>query len=195
MIFTFYTPYCRIVHAVSMKKQTTKIHGGMLIVIRLSSDNNNHPTIHFLSPLILHTGSQASQSLSHLITIYEILSFCIYEIQSHTSVFCTINCFFLTAHPFFSQVDTSLAHFVCSVVARILAFTNSCVNPIALCLLSKTFQKQFNQQLCCCCRTIPKLSLRSPTQCNTRGTSVRSTHQSVASLNINGRWLYQEDGV
>lgn len=119
----------------------------------------------------------------------------VYMKYSHTLLILEYNLLLLTADPFFPQVDTSLAHFVCSVVARILAFTNSCVNPIALCLLSKTFQKQFNQQLCCCCRTIPKLSSRSPTQCNTRGTSVRSTHQSVASLSINGRWLYQEDGV
>lgn len=50
----------------------------------------------------------------------------------------------------YSQVDTSLLHFICSVCARILAFTNSCINPFALYLLSKSFQKQFNKQLCCC---------------------------------------------
>ncbi|TKS69648.1 Gastrin-releasing peptide receptor [Collichthys lucidus] len=96
----------------------------------------------------------------------------------------------------YSQVDTSLVHFVCSVVARILAFTNSCLNPFALYLLSKTFQKQFNQQLCCCCRKIFKRSSQSPTHFNTRLTSVRSTHHSMASLSmINGRRLYQEDCV
>ncbi|KAE8297476.1 Gastrin-releasing peptide receptor [Larimichthys crocea] len=96
----------------------------------------------------------------------------------------------------YSQVDTSLVHFVCSVVARILAFTNSCLNPFALYLLSKTFQKQFNQQLCCCCRMIFKRSSQSPTHFNTRLTSVRSTHHSMASLSmINGRRLYQEDCV
>ncbi|KAA8595867.1 hypothetical protein FQN60_011158, partial [Etheostoma spectabile] len=93
----------------------------------------------------------------------------------------------------YSQVDTSLFHFVCSVVARILAFTNSCLNPFALYLLSETFQKQFNQQLCCCCRVILKCSLQSPTYFNTHVTSVRSTHHSVASLSIiNGRRIYQE---
>ncbi|XP_039991042.1 gastrin-releasing peptide receptor [Xiphias gladius] len=96
----------------------------------------------------------------------------------------------------YSQVDTSLVHFVCSVVARILAFTNSCLNPFALYLLSKTFKKQFNQQLCCCCRMILKHSSQSPTHFNTRVTSVRSTHYSVASLSmINGRQIYQEDYV
>lgn len=93
------------------------------------------------------------------------------------------------------QVDTSLVHFVCSVAARILAFTNSCINPFALYLLSKTFQKQFNQQLCCCCRSVLRHSSQSPTHYNTRVTSVRSTHHSMASLSINGRCLYQEDCV
>lgn len=94
------------------------------------------------------------------------------------------------------QVDTSLVHFVCSVIARILAFTNSCLNPFALYLLSETFQKQFNQQLSCCCRVILKCSLQSPTHLNTHVTSVRSTHHSMASLSIiNGRRIYQEDCV
>ncbi|XP_030269379.1 gastrin-releasing peptide receptor isoform X2 [Sparus aurata] len=94
----------------------------------------------------------------------------------------------------YSQVDTSLVHFVCSVIARILAFTNSCLNPFALYLLSKTFQKQFNQHLCCCCRVILRRSSQSSTHYNTRVTSVRSTHHSVASLSmINGVRLYAVD--
>ncbi|GLD55960.1 gastrin-releasing peptide receptor [Lates japonicus] len=96
----------------------------------------------------------------------------------------------------YSQVDTSLVHFVCSIAARILAFTNSCLNPFALYLLSKTFKTQFNQQLCCCCRMILKHYTQSPTHYNTHVTSVRSTHYSVASLSmINGRQIYQEDCV
>uniref|UniRef100_A0A3B3US84 Gastrin-releasing peptide receptor n=2 Tax=Poecilia TaxID=8080 RepID=A0A3B3US84_9TELE len=96
----------------------------------------------------------------------------------------------------YSQVDTSLGHFVFSIVARILAFTNSCMNPFALYLLSKSFKKQFNQQLCCCCHVTFKHSPQSPTHYNTRMTSVHSTHHSVASLTmINGRQLCQEDYV
>ncbi|XP_071345520.1 gastrin-releasing peptide receptor-like [Trachinotus anak] len=49
----------------------------------------------------------------------------------------------------YNQVDTSLGHFIASVCARILAFTNSCVNPFALYLMSKSFSKHFNKQLCC----------------------------------------------
>ena len=65
----------------------------------------------------------------------------------------------------YDQVDTSLGHFIASVCARILAFTNSCVNPFALYLMSKSFSKHFNKQLCC----------MSPR---------RLTHQSSASTNI-----------
>lgn len=93
------------------------------------------------------------------------------------------------------QVDTSMAHFVGSIIARILAFTNSCLNPFALYLMSKSFKKQFNQHLCCCCRTVLKHPLPSPINYTGRVTSVRSTHHSVASLSINSRWLYQEDCV
>ncbi|XP_015226729.1 PREDICTED: gastrin-releasing peptide receptor [Cyprinodon variegatus] len=96
----------------------------------------------------------------------------------------------------YSQVDISLGHFICSVIARILAFTNSCINPFALYLLSKSFKKQFNQQLLCCCHFMLKHSQQSPTHYNTRMTSIHSTHHSVASLTmINGRQLYQEDYV
>ncbi|KAF0026574.1 hypothetical protein F2P81_021311 [Scophthalmus maximus] len=49
----------------------------------------------------------------------------------------------------YDQVDTSLGHFLASVCARILAFANSCVNPFALYLMSKSFSKHFNKQLCC----------------------------------------------
>ncbi|XP_033985024.1 gastrin-releasing peptide receptor-like [Trematomus bernacchii] len=50
----------------------------------------------------------------------------------------------------YDQVDTSLGHFIASVCARILAFINSCVNPFALYLMSKSFRKHFNKQLLCC---------------------------------------------
>ncbi|XP_040913588.1 gastrin-releasing peptide receptor-like [Toxotes jaculatrix] len=49
----------------------------------------------------------------------------------------------------YDQVDTSLGHFFASLCARIMAFTNSCVNPFALYLMSKSFSKHFKKQLCC----------------------------------------------
>lgn len=84
----------------------------------------------------------------------------------------------------YTEVDTSMAHFIASVCARILAFTNSCVNPFALYLLSKSFRKQFNKQLCCCC---PSISLRSQSsrRHNTRLSSLKSTqNHSVASFSL-----------
>uniref|UniRef100_A0A671NX76 Gastrin-releasing peptide receptor n=1 Tax=Sinocyclocheilus anshuiensis TaxID=1608454 RepID=A0A671NX76_9TELE len=74
----------------------------------------------------------------------------------------------------YTEVDTSMAHFISSVCARILAFTNSCVNPFALYLLSKSFRKQFNKQLCCCC---PSILLRSQStrRNNMRLSSIKST--------------------
>ncbi|CAL9690077.1 unnamed protein product [Knipowitschia caucasica] len=50
----------------------------------------------------------------------------------------------------YDQADTSLGHFIASVSARILAFTNSCVNPFALYLMSKSFSKHFSKQILCC---------------------------------------------
>ncbi|XP_053732758.1 gastrin-releasing peptide receptor-like [Synchiropus splendidus] len=70
----------------------------------------------------------------------------------------------------YDKADTSLAHFIASVCARILAFTNSCVNPFALYLMSKTFRKHFNKQLLCTHhrhRPPPSLS-----RTNTRTTTV-----------------------
>ncbi|XP_068186155.1 gastrin-releasing peptide receptor-like [Antennarius striatus] len=49
----------------------------------------------------------------------------------------------------YDQVDTSLSHFIASVCARILAFTNSCVNPYALIVMSKSFSRHFRKQLLC----------------------------------------------
>ncbi|XP_068457902.1 gastrin-releasing peptide receptor-like [Clinocottus analis] len=69
----------------------------------------------------------------------------------------------------YGQVDTSLAHFIGSVCARILAFSNSCVNPFALYLMSKRFRKHFNQQLLCCSRPG---GLSSPSSGSTTTTTV-----------------------
>uniref|UniRef100_A0A673M6I0 Gastrin-releasing peptide receptor n=1 Tax=Sinocyclocheilus rhinocerous TaxID=307959 RepID=A0A673M6I0_9TELE len=84
----------------------------------------------------------------------------------------------------YTEVDTSMAHFISSVCARILAFTNSCVNPFALYLLCKSFRKQFNKQLCCCCPSILMHS-QSARRNNTRLSSIKSTqNHSVASFSL-----------
>ncbi|MCI4393273.1 hypothetical protein PGIGA_G00155660 [Pangasianodon gigas] len=96
----------------------------------------------------------------------------------------------------YSEVDTSMMHFVTSVAARILAFTNSCVNPFALYLLSKSFQKQFNKHICCCCPPLP-LHMHSTVRGNTHMSSLKSTqNHTVASFSlINGNHGCHEGSV
>lgn len=86
----------------------------------------------------------------------------------------------------YSEVDTSVLHFISSICARILAFTNSCVNPFALYLLSKSFRKQFNNQLFCC-RARLLIRSQSMARSTTRMTSLKSTNHSLATFSlING---------
>ncbi|KAM4693159.1 neuromedin-B receptor [Discoglossus pictus] len=49
----------------------------------------------------------------------------------------------------YNEIDPSLGHMIITLVARILSFSNSCVNPFALYLLSESFRRHFNSQLCC----------------------------------------------
>ncbi|XP_008068407.1 bombesin receptor subtype-3 [Carlito syrichta] len=61
-------------------------------------------------------------------------------------------------HSFTHQTpaDPSAIHFVVTIFSRVLAFSNSCVNPFALYWLSKTFQKHFKAQLFCCKAVLPE---------------------------------------
>lgn len=61
-----------------------------------------------------------------------------------------------------TYVDPSAIHFVVTIVSRILAFSNSCVNPFALYWLSKTFQQHFKAQLFCCKAELPELPADTP---------------------------------
>ncbi|XP_019612188.2 neuromedin-B receptor [Rhinolophus sinicus] len=49
----------------------------------------------------------------------------------------------------YNQIDPSLGHMIVTLVARVLSFCNSCVNPFALYLLSESFRRHFNSQLFC----------------------------------------------
>ncbi|KAG8444401.1 hypothetical protein GDO86_009548 [Hymenochirus boettgeri] len=49
----------------------------------------------------------------------------------------------------YSEIDSSMGHMIITLVARVLSFYNSCVNPFALYLLSESFRRHFNNQLCC----------------------------------------------
>ncbi|KAM4818271.1 bombesin receptor subtype-3 [Thomomys bottae] len=55
-----------------------------------------------------------------------------------------------------SYADPSSVPFLVTIFSRVLAFSNSCVNPFALYWLSKTFQKQFKAQLFCCKAELPE---------------------------------------
>ncbi|XP_004643214.1 bombesin receptor subtype-3 [Octodon degus] len=64
-----------------------------------------------------------------------------------------------------SYVDPSAIHFIVTIFSRVLAFSNSCVNPFALYWLSKTFQEHFKAQLFCCKGQLPEPPLAA-TQLN-----------------------------
>ncbi|XP_075872633.1 neuromedin-B receptor [Nelusetta ayraudi] len=49
----------------------------------------------------------------------------------------------------YQQMDLSLRHLVVTLLARVLSFSSSCVNPFALYLLSESFRRHFNSQLRC----------------------------------------------
>uniref|UniRef100_A0A3B4WRC5 Neuromedin-B receptor n=1 Tax=Seriola lalandi dorsalis TaxID=1841481 RepID=A0A3B4WRC5_SERLL len=49
----------------------------------------------------------------------------------------------------YHQMDLSLAHLIITLLARVLSFSSSCVNPFALYLLSESFRRHFNSQLRC----------------------------------------------
>lgn len=55
-------------------------------------------------------------------------------------------------------MDSSAIHFIVTIFSRVLAFSNSCVNPFALYWLSKTFQQHFKAQLFCCKAEAPEPS-------------------------------------
>ncbi|ETE67668.1 Gastrin-releasing peptide receptor, partial [Ophiophagus hannah] len=96
----------------------------------------------------------------------------------------------------YSEVDTSVLHFITSLCARILAFINSCINPFALYLLSKSFRKQFNHQLSCY-KTRLLIRSQSTARSTTRMTSFKSTNQQsmITFSFINGNHNCHEENA
>ncbi|KAM9701119.1 neuromedin-B receptor-like [Menidia menidia] len=47
------------------------------------------------------------------------------------------------------QPDLSLTHLLLTLTARPLSFCSSCLNPLALCLLSHSFRQHFSRRLRC----------------------------------------------
>lgn len=95
----------------------------------------------------------------------------------------------------YSKIDPSTGHMVVTLVARVLSFCNSCVNPFALYFLSESFRRHFNNQLCCWRkgqqeRPASYLRNSSAVQMASLKSNARNTATSVTQLN--GHNLKQE---
>ncbi|KFO32251.1 neuromedin-B receptor [Fukomys damarensis] len=80
----------------------------------------------------------------------------------------------------YKEIDPSLGHMIVTLVARVLSFCNSCVNPFALYLLSESFRKHFNSQLCCGKKPYPERS----TSCLLSSSAVRMTSLKSNAKNL-----------
>ncbi|KAM9564467.1 neuromedin-B receptor [Guaruba guarouba] len=95
----------------------------------------------------------------------------------------------------YNEIDPSTGHMVVTLVARVLSFCNSCVNPFALYFLSESFRRHFNNQLCCRRkaqqeRSASYLHNSSAIQMTSLKGNIRNTVTSMTQLN--GHNLKQE---
>lgn len=95
----------------------------------------------------------------------------------------------------YKEIDPSLGHMIVTLVARVLSFSNSCVNPFALYLLSESFRKHFNSQLCCRRKSYPERSTSYLLSSSAvRMTSLKSNTKNMvtSSVLLNGHSAKQE---
>ncbi|KAL2792728.1 neuromedin-B receptor isoform b precursor [Daubentonia madagascariensis] len=95
----------------------------------------------------------------------------------------------------YKEIDSSLGHMIVTLVARVLSFCNSCVNPFALYLLSESFRRHFNSQLCCGRRPYPERATSYLLSSSAvRVTSLKSNAKNVVanSVLLNGHSMKQE---
>ncbi|XP_036890739.1 neuromedin-B receptor [Sturnira hondurensis] len=95
----------------------------------------------------------------------------------------------------YKKIDPSLGHMIVTLVARILSFCNSCVNPFALYLLSESFRRHFNSQLCCRRKSYPERSTSYLVSSSAvRMTSLKSNAKNAVTNSVlpNGHILKQE---
>lgn len=95
----------------------------------------------------------------------------------------------------YNEIDPSLGHMIVTLVARVLSFCNSCVNPFALYLLSESFRRHFNSQLCCGRKSYQEGSTSYlPSSSAVRMTSLKSNAKNMMtnSVLLNGHSLKQE---
>lgn len=95
----------------------------------------------------------------------------------------------------YNEIDPSLGHMIVTLVARVLSFCNSCVNPFALYLFSESFRRHFNSQLCCGRKSFQERSTSYMLSTSAvRMTSLKSNTKNVVtnSVSLNGHSLKQE---
>ncbi|XP_055982249.1 neuromedin-B receptor [Sorex fumeus] len=95
----------------------------------------------------------------------------------------------------YREIDSSLGHMIVTLVARVLSFCNSCVNPFALYLLSESFRRHFNSQLCCGRKSFQERSTSYLLSTSAvRMTSLKSNTKNVVtnSVLLNGHSMKQE---
>ncbi|XP_051775490.1 neuromedin-B receptor [Erpetoichthys calabaricus] len=93
----------------------------------------------------------------------------------------------------YKEIDTSAAHFVITLLARMLSFSNSCVNPFALYLLSESFRRHFNSHLCCRRKRHRERSMSyAQSTSAVRMTSLKSNMKNTSSTLLNGNSLRHE---
>lgn len=95
----------------------------------------------------------------------------------------------------YREIDSSLAHLVITLLARILSFSSSCVNPFALYLLSESFQRHFNSHLHCQRKKYRERSMSYLQSTSAvRMTSIKSNVRNTPTTTnlINGHSLKQE---
>lgn len=95
----------------------------------------------------------------------------------------------------YDEIDPSLGHMIVTLVARVLSFCNSCVNPFALYLLSESFRRHFNSQLRCGRKSYPERSTSYLVSSSAvRMTSLKNNAKNMVtnSVLLNGHSMKQE---
>lgn len=88
----------------------------------------------------------------------------------------------------YDKIDSSLGHMVITLIARVLSFSNSCVNPFALYFLSENFRRRFNGQLCC--RGVMPRQQRSMSYLNSSSAvQMSSLEHNARNTNTVTTWL------
>ncbi|KFQ00255.1 Neuromedin-B receptor, partial [Leptosomus discolor] len=95
----------------------------------------------------------------------------------------------------YNEIDLSTGHMVVTLVARVLSFCNSCVNPFALYFLSESFRRHFNNQLRCrrkAQQERPASYLRNSSAIQMASLKSNTRNTVTSTTQLNGHNLKQE---